>query len=438
MTVEIAWCRVPAGPFTMGSDVHAAYPPDHDETPRRVIRAASFRLSRTVVTNAQYATFVEATGRSWPAGALGGPDVPVTYVTWDDAGAFCSWAGGRLPTEDEWEHAARGGDDRLWPWGDEPPDASRAVFAAGIGAPEPVGSRPAGAAASGALDLAGNVAEWTAGSYDGSRRSVRGGSYLDGADGIRCSARRPLRGEARDPYVGFRVAFDGDPSASLELVDVPAGEVGLGRDPVGYGGEALPDELPAHEVGLDAFEISLTPVTNAQYASFAAAGGNPPAHWEGSEPPDELEDHPVTWVDWHAADAFCSWAGGRLPTEAEWEKAARGTDRRAYPWGTEPDSARAVVGRGAKRPSTQPAGSIPSGASPYGVLDLAGNVWEWTASWYGPYPGTPRSGAERVLRGGSYASAGLRSARCAARSRSHPCRRQAHIGFRVVRAGGAP
>jgi formylglycine-generating enzyme required for sulfatase activity len=433
----IDWCSVPEGPFTMGSDVAAAYPPDEDETPRRIVTLEPYRIARTPVTNAQYARFVEETGQGWPPPGPG--DLPVTYVTWDDAAAFCAWAGGRLPTEEEWEHAARGPDDRLWPWGDEPPDASRAVFAAGIGTQRPVGSVPAGASPFGVLDLAGNVAEWTDGRYDdGPARAVRGGAFVDGADAIRCSARRPLLGAARDHYIGFRpVAAPGAGRADLDWVEIPGGEAPVGRDAVGYRGDALADELPRHVVDVAGFELSRTPVTNAQYAEFVAESrAEAPADWADTRPPADRRDHPVTWVDWHDADAFCRWAGGRLPTEAEWEKAARGTDGRIYPWGDEPDERRAVVGRGIKHGSPAPVGARAEAASPYGLLDMAGNVWEWTASWYGPYPGPPADGSERVLRGGSYASPGLRWARCASRSRSHPSRRQAHIGFRVARGGG--
>ena len=207
-------------------------------------------------------------------------------------------------------------------------------------------------------------------------------------------------------------------------------------------GEALADELPRHQVELPSFELSLTPVTNAQYQRFVSTGAAPaPAHWIEGMPPPGLEHHPVTWVDWFEAGAFCAWAGGRLPSEAEWEKAARGTDARRYPWGGLDDpEGRAVVGAGIKHGSPSAVGERLSGASPYGLLDMAGNVWEWVSSAYRPYPYDAADGREdadggleRVLRGGSFASPALGWARCASRSRSHAVRRQCHIGFRVAR-----
>src|SRR5439155_6321753 len=159
----IDWVPIPAGPFPMGDD---DFPPDEDELPRRVVAVDEFLIARVPVT--------------------GDDERPLTYVSLHEAQAFCDRAGVRLPTELEWEAAARGGDDRLWPWGDELPDATRATFAQPIGGPSPVGLYPAGAAPCGALDLAGNVHEWTSGS------TVRGGSYLSGPNELRCSARLPM------------------------------------------------------------------------------------------------------------------------------------------------------------------------------------------------------------------------------------------------------
>jgi formylglycine-generating enzyme required for sulfatase activity len=435
----LEWRVVPAGPFTMGSDPTAAYPPDADEQPRRLVRVEPFRLARTPVTIAQYRRFAMADGDD---------GLPVTYVSLADATAYCEWAGVRLPTEAEWEAAARGGHDRLWPWGDELPDASRAHFAAGIGSPEPVGRRPGGASRDGVLDLAGNVMEWTASRYEAARPEVvvRGGSFVHGPDELRCSYRQPMHPGARDHYVGFRVATGaGEAPSGFDWVDVPAGEVALGRDAVAGGGAIAADELPAHVVDVAAFEVSVTPVTNAQYALFVTDGGaDPPPDWAGGDPPTGRADHPVAFVDWFDAQAYCAWTGARLPTEAEWEKAARGADGRVYPWGGEADPSRAAIGAGAKHGTTVPVDAHASGASPYGLLGMAGNVWEWVSSAYRPYPydaadgrEDPVEALERVLRGGSFMSPELRFGRCAMRSRSAPRRRQAHIGFRVARGGTA-
>lgn len=461
----IEWCSVPGGGFVMGSDPRAAFPPDPDESPRHPVTLEAFRIAREPVTNTEYAAFVQATRHSppaaWAEGALapGADAVPVTYVTWDDARAYCAWVGGRLPTEAEWEVAAGGGDDRLWPWGDELPTAAHAVHGAGIGSPAPLGGRERGVAPSGALDLAGNVLEWVSSAYrpypydplDGREglsapglRVARGGSYVHGPGALRCSARHAIGRWAADPYIGFRVAAaPGAGDAGTDWVEVPACVARIGRDPeTAPHDEALPDELPAHEVVLRPFQLSRTPVTNAQYSAFVQTTGHrSPPHWAAAEPAPGVAELPVTWVDWHDANAFARWVGARLPTEAEWEAAARGGECRRYPWGNEEVADdRALVGLGAKTGSPGRVGERGRGVAACGALDLGGNVWEWVSSLYRPYPYDAGDGredgavaGERVLRGGSFASPGLHWARCAFRSRSHPGRRQSHIGFRLAR-----
>lgn len=446
----------------MGSDPAGAYPPDEDEAPRHAVGVGAFRIARTPVTNREYARFVATVGVAPPCHWGGGGPAPgterhpVTYVTWDDARAFAGWAGGRLPTEAEWERAARGDDARLWPWGDALPAPALCAFGSPDGPPA-VGSARDGASPWGVLDLAGTVWEWTSSAcssypYDaadgreepsaGGTRVVRGGSFVHGPGEIRCSSRQGLVAGTRDHYVGFRVvAVPGAGSAELDWADVPAGAVQLGNDPAHFVDEALASELPRHAVEVEPFELSRTVVTNAQYAAFVASGVEPPPHWSGPVPSLGLGDHPVSHVDWQDARAFCDWVGGRLPTEAEWERAGRGDDARRYPWGAgDPAPTLVAVGSGLKRGTTAPVDAHPAGASPYGLLNMAGNVWEWTSSAYRPYPYDAGDGRERhesseprVLRGGSFASPEPRFARCAFRSRSAPCRRQAHIGFRVAR-----
>jgi len=461
----------------MGSDPAAEFAPEPDESPRRRVPVTAFRIALTQVTNAEYAVFVAASGHPapshWPGGAPTADQAshPVTYVSWEDARAFCTWAGGFLPSEAQWERAARGDDDRAWPWGVDAPTVEHATYASSE--TSAVGLHPTGASPFGALDLAGNVWEWTTSAYraypydadDGREdarasesRVVRGGAYSHGPGEIRCSYRHGMLPGAVDHYVGFRLAFSPEarPALDLALVDVPAGAVLLGNDPRPSGGVALPDETPQHVVSVPVFELARTPVTNAQYLEFVEGTGHPaPPHWTGRAIPVGLDEHPVTYVDWFDAGAYCRFTGTRLPTEAEWERAARGSDGRLYPWGDdEPEPPNSVMnqpsvrrlacfGQGSKGGATSIAGSFPGGASHFGPLDMAGNVWEWVSTAYAPYPyrsddgrEDPRSRSPRVLRGGSYASMRSSFVRCASRSRSSPGRRSAHIGFRVARDSG--
>ncbi|MCL4831423.1 MAG: SUMF1/EgtB/PvdO family nonheme iron enzyme [Caldilineaceae bacterium] len=199
----------------------------------------------------------------------------------------------------------------------------------------------------------------------------------------------------------------------IELVKIPAGEFLYGDS--------------KEKRRLDEFLIAKTPVTNEQYSAFVdATQHTPPQHWEGGRIPKGKEQHPVVNVSWDDATAFCRWAGVRLPSEQEWEKAARGTDGRTYPWGEEaPDGKRCNFGKGYDIKNLAAVGQYPAGASSYGLLDMAGNVWEWCADWYD----SERKG--RVLRGGSF-SYNATNVRCADRYGLYPGYRNVIIGFRVV------
>lgn len=196
------------------------------------------------------------------------------------------------------------------------------------------------------------------------------------------------------------------PSVTDIMIEIPAGLFIMGSD------EGDPEDSPAHGVDLPAFEIDRFEVTNADYAVFEAETGYVTfAEKQGFSTWRDMwgagkDNHPVVMVTWHDAQAYCQWLGKRLPTEAEWEKAVRGTDARIFPWGNEWDPDKANVKERGLR-GTAAVGSFGAGASPYGVDDMVGNVWEWTADWYLPYPGNatddPYYGEKfRVTRGGGW------------------------------------
>lgn len=182
-------------------------------------------------------------------------------------------------------------------------------------------------------------------------------------------------------------------------------------------------------------------MTNAQYLVFMKATyRDPVTKWRQRGVPSYKEQHPVVDVSWFDAVAFCRWANVRLPTEAEWEKAARGTDGRIYPWGDHPPHL-TLCNYGYNAGGTQPVDAYPKGASPYGVMDMAGNAWEWTSSLYRQYPydandgrEEPESDADRALRGGSW-SDDMRFVRCAFRQKLEPYYGYSSHGFRVVFLG---
>ncbi|HET7505618.1 MAG TPA: SUMF1/EgtB/PvdO family nonheme iron enzyme, partial [Kofleriaceae bacterium] len=258
------------------------------------------------------------------------------------------------------------------------------------------------------------------------------------------------------------------------MVAVPAGTFEMGS----VDGVGDVDEHPRHRVTLSAFCLDRTEVTVMAYAACIAAGACSAAprtlNWSAYSSQDagrygqwcngpDRPDHPVNCIDWDDAAAYCAWRGARLPTEAEWEYAARGGDDRVYPWGNEPPAASrldlcgtectAMARRALNEDwnpmydaddgwgSTAPVGSYPLGASRFGALDMAGNVWEWTSDWYGPYPSAPQvdphgapGGTSRVSRGAGWATRGRDRARAADRNWLDPSIRDCDLGFRCARS----
>jgi serine/threonine-protein kinase len=258
----------------------------------------------------------------------------------------------------------------------------------------------------------------------------------------------------------------------MVMVNVPEGEFSMGNDS-GY-----MDEWPQHSVYLDAFWIDKTEVTNAMFGFFIEATGYQTdaevrgnawvfdgsswskvvgANWQHPQGPETgltgLENHPVVNVSWYDASTYCQWVGSRLPNEAEWEKATRGTDGRTYPWGEQepsgnllnfadinlfPDGIDKSMDDGYK--FTAPVGSYPQGISPYGALDMAGNVWEWVKDWHQETyyadaptsnPTGPSSGDGRVLRGGSW-NHDRNDIRASMRIWSNPAEAIDNFGFRCA------
>jgi len=235
------------------------------------------------------------------------------------------------------------------------------------------------------------------------------------------------------------------PGVEMEFVRVPAGEFRMGSDNVKEV-QASDNERPQHTVYLDEYYIGRYPVTNRQYQAFVQVSGSAaPRYWQGGAIPAGKEKHPVVNVSWEDATAFCAWASERtgktvhLPSEAQWEKAARGTDGRIFPWGDEKPNKNLCNYDSNEGGTTEVGKYSPQGDSPYGCADVAGNVWEWVNDWYGKdyytasppaNPPGPASGNGRVLRGGSFFYDW--DARCAFRGWNYPNLRVRLFGVRVV------
>ena len=226
-----------------------------------------------------------------------------------------------------------------------------------------------------------------------------------------------------------RVAVSSDSASKME-VQIPAGYFLMG--------DSRDKNAPVHKVYLDSYWVDTREITNAQYREFVTGTGHAaPRYWGEAKYNDP--NQPVVGVSWHDANAYCSWKGKRLPTEAEWERAARGAQSRLYPWGDRFEVTRTNT-RETRNRRPMPVGTFPEGASSEGLLDMSGNVWEWCWDWFddGYYrvsplnnPTGPEAGKKRAIRGGGWSAPHIHMAR---RRGEKPDKTYPSLGFRCARS----
>jgi formylglycine-generating enzyme required for sulfatase activity len=489
------------------------------ERPAHAVYLDGYYIDLYEVTNGAYALCVEAGSCKPPklensysrSSYYRNPeyaDYPVVYVGLQEAQSYCKWRGARLPTEAEWEKAARGGlEDREFPWGDKQPvcqyGASNGAKFIDVGCnntdTDPVGSYSANDY--GLYDMAGNVWEWVADrfaedyytnspyenpagpEFDFSSNVARGGSWANPVSYLTVYRRYPLPMTVIRYFVGFRCARSLDakpvqPTATAtpiprkptptgilptQIVDesgvsmalVPAGEFVMGSQ------KGRENERPLREIYLDTFYMDIYEVTNELFASFlniVEESDTPYISWlkqnsvyvrlhqrDGKWQVDAgYENHPMTDVTLEGARAFCQWRDAFLPTEAQWEKAARGGLNGAlYPWGDEAPVCTPGAENGAQVSGCDGQAMSVGSFSPngYGIYDMAGNVWEWIdhpykSDYYSVSPSDnppgPKFTGTWVVRGGSW-NFSEDYARCSYRYSRYLTYTSADHGFRCAR-----
>ena len=521
-----------AGEFTMGSPEGEG---NADEHPQHVVELDDFYIDQYEVTVDRYQRFMKQKSHRQPkfwehVDSQRDSQKPVVGVDWKDAQAYCEWAGKRLPTEAEWEKAARGTDNRTYPWGTFKPNSSTANFGKDLGYKnlyterlKDVGTYQRGKSPYEVYDLAGNVLEWVADWYDkdyyqasprknpqgplrGKSRTLRGGSWYNPSEHLASTLRFVLNPAHPSKLAGIRCAQDSEALASVSnptysvvsreqgshshsnriigndgalMVFVPAGKFMMGSPD----GEGDIDERPQHLVKLDPFYLDKLEVTNQQFQKFvetteyrttAEEKGSafgyteedewkeiPGANWRQPEGKTSVFTsgrgmHPVGAVSWEDAKVYCTWAGKRLPTEAEWEYAARAGTKSDYWWGTGGPGSRKVgnladetvkkrftnwtIMNGYQDGNlrTAPVGAFE--ANPWGLHDMTGNAWEWVSDWYeanfysqrsGRNPQGPDKAEYRIFRGGSWSDK-PEDLRIANREKGVATLRRATNGFRCA------
>lgn len=390
----------------------------------RIIIPYDFIIKKYPVTNAEYFRFVLDTQHPFPPHWNGESDFPfpageeehpVTHISWYDATAFCQWYGVRLPTDWEWERAARGTDGRAYPWGNQFKANACNSGENGSTSTCSVYAYKEGKSPDGVEQTTGNVCEWTIPSTS-FQLSIRGGSNADACEvtGLTFAKIYSCSRTTKNDHVGFRVVIPGqgrnenlgDIGKGYEMVYIPAGQTVLGcpenyRKQVkkiiqqyGIDEDEFFEKHPEININIPSFFIGKYPVTNQHYNEFLLdTGHRPPKNWGeviSKENWKILKFCPVVMVCYEDAKRFCDWLApeARLPYGEEWEKSAKGNDARLYPWGKQ-FQLELCNSLETKKDKIQPVGSWPGGQSPYGVCDLVGNVGEMVIE-------------NRHVRGGSF------------------------------------